>query len=175
MRPEPEQYRAWADAAARALQRWYNPRTGLWRTAGWWNCANALTALIQHSQRTGERRYLSVIETTFGRGPAGQSGVQQRILRRRRLVGAGLDRGVRPDRRREVPGPARKLFAGMASGWDDTCGGGLWWTRGKTYKNAIPNELFLLTAGRLHQRTTIPAARQRLSRLGAARVAVVQR
>jgi predicted alpha-1,6-mannanase (GH76 family) len=40
----------------------------------------------------------------------------------------------------------------MAAGWDDACGGGLWWTRRKTYKNAIPNELFLPIAGRLHQR-----------------------
>jgi predicted alpha-1,6-mannanase (GH76 family) len=47
---------------------------------------------------------------------------------------------------------ARGLFAGMAAGWDDACGGGLWWTRRRTYKNAIPNELFLLIAGRLHQR-----------------------
>jgi len=47
---------------------------------------------------------------------------------------------------------ARALFAGLAAGWDDACGGGLWWTRRKTYKNAIPNELFLLIAGRLHQR-----------------------
>ena len=60
---------------------------------------------------------------------------------------------------------ARALFAGMAAGWDDVCGGGLWWTRGKTYKNAIPNELFLLIAGRLHQRAARP---QRLSPLGAA-------
>jgi len=29
----------------------------------------------------------------------------------------------------------------------------VWWTRAKRYKNAIPNELFLLIAGRLHQRT----------------------
>jgi predicted alpha-1,6-mannanase (GH76 family) len=36
------------------------------------------------------------------------------------------------------------------------CGGGLWWTRQKTYKNAIPNELFLLIAGRLHQRAPDP-------------------
>jgi predicted alpha-1,6-mannanase (GH76 family) len=35
----------------------------------------------------------------------------------------------------------------------------LWWTRGKTYKNAIPNELFLLAAGRLHQHTTDPGRR----------------
>ena len=62
-----EQYRAWAGDAADALQRWYNPRTGLWQRAGWWNSANALTAVIQHSQRTGERRHRHVIETTFGR------------------------------------------------------------------------------------------------------------
>jgi predicted alpha-1,6-mannanase (GH76 family) len=39
------------------------------------------------------------------------------------------------------------------------CGGGLWWTRAKTYKNAIPNELFMLIASRLHQRTTSHADR----------------
>ena len=67
MRPEPEQYRAWAGEAVGALHRWYNPRTGLWKTTGWWNGANVLTAVIQHSQRTGEHRYRHVIETTFGR------------------------------------------------------------------------------------------------------------
>src|SRR5205823_2429684 len=32
-------------------------------------------------------------------------------------------------------------------------GGGLWWNKAHTYKNAIPNELFLMAAIRLHQRT----------------------
>ena len=64
---QPDQYRTWASEAVGALQRWYNPRTGLWRTAGWWNSANALTAVIQHSQRTGEHAYRYVIETTFTR------------------------------------------------------------------------------------------------------------
>jgi hypothetical protein len=38
-------------------------------------------------------------------------------------VGAGLDRGVRPDRRMKYLDLACKLFAGMAAGWDDVCGG----------------------------------------------------
>ena len=159
MRPEPEQYRAWADAAARALQRWYNPRTGLWKTAGWWNCANALTALIQHSQRTDKRRYLSVIETTFGRAQRVNPGFSNEYYDDDgwwALAWIAAFDLIGDEKYLDV---ARKLFAGMAAGWDDTCGGGLWWTRAKTYKNAIANELFLLTAGRLHQRTTDPAHR----------------
>jgi predicted alpha-1,6-mannanase (GH76 family) len=152
MAPEPE-YRVWAEQAVAALQRWYKPRTGLWKTAGWWNSANALTAVIQHSQRTGERRYLYVIETTH---------------RRARRVNPGFTNEYYDDdgwwalawiAAFDLTGEmtyldlARTLFAGMAAGWDDVCGGGLWWTRKKKYKNAIPNELFLLIAGRLHQRT----------------------
>ena len=56
MPPDPEDdraYRAWAGDAVGALQRWYNPRTGLWKSAGWWNSANALTVVIHHAQRAG--------------------------------------------------------------------------------------------------------------------------
>lgn len=48
---------------------------------------------------------------------------------------------------------AKNVFTDMASTWDNTCGGGVWWNHSKTYKNAIPNELFLLVADELHQVT----------------------
>ncbi len=47
---------------------------------------------------------------------------------------------------------ARVLFANLVTGWDDRCGGGLWWNTQRGYKNAITNELFLTLAARLHQR-----------------------
>src|SRR6266700_5020891 len=59
-------YRARAAAGTSALQRWYRPRTGGWKTTGWWNAANALTAVIRYTRHTGDQAHSSVIETTFG-------------------------------------------------------------------------------------------------------------
>jgi predicted alpha-1,6-mannanase (GH76 family) len=149
---DPEQYRAWASEAAAALQRWYNPRTGLWKTAGWWNSANALTALIQHSQRTGEQAHRHVVETTFIRAERVNRGFSNLYYDDDGWWALAWIAAYDLTGEAKYLEMARGLFAGMAAGWDEVCGGGVWWTRRKTYKNAIPNELFLLIAGRLHQR-----------------------
>ena len=64
---EPD-YRGYAAAGTAALQHWYRPWRGLWATTGWWNSANALTAVIGYTQWTGDRSYAGVIETTFRAG-----------------------------------------------------------------------------------------------------------
>ena len=64
-------YQARAAAAAGALQRWYVPRTGLWKSTGWWNAANALTALIGYARHTGDGVHLPAVATTFGRARRG--------------------------------------------------------------------------------------------------------
>ena len=142
------------------LQRWYSRRTGLWKTTGWWNSANALTAVIRYSQSTGDRSYLGVVENTFTKAQRGFIRVQRRkpgfindYLRRQPVVGAGLGGRLRPDRGRAVPARRRRPSSRTAStGWDDTCGGGLWWNEKRDYKNAITNELFLTLAALLAAR-----------------------
>jgi predicted alpha-1,6-mannanase (GH76 family) len=161
MGPEPEepgQYQVWAGQAVEALQRWYKPRTGLWKTAGWWNSANALTAVIGHSQRTGERGHVDVIETTYGRARRANPGFSNEYYDDDGWWALAWIAAFDLTGEVKYLDLARQLFAGMAAGWDDVCGGGLWWTRRKKYKNAIPNELFLLIAGRLHQRTASPGS-----------------
>ena len=148
--PEPD-YRAWAAAGMGALQRWYRPRAGLWRTTGWWNAANALSAVIGYTRATGDRAFAGVVETTFARAPR----------RHREFVNSYYDDngwwGLAWVAAYDLTGDpryldaARVIFDRTAAGWDDVSGG-VWWSQARTYKNAIPNELFLTLAARLHQR-----------------------
>ncbi|KAK7001401.1 Six-hairpin glycosidase [Favolaschia claudopus] len=48
---------------------------------------------------------------------------------------------------------AGQLYDKIAANWDDTCGGGVWWTTDHGYKNAITNELFLTLSARGYLRT----------------------
>jgi predicted alpha-1,6-mannanase (GH76 family) len=144
--------RARAAAGIEALQRWYGRRTGRWRTAGWWNAANALTTVIGYTQCTGDETYLGVVEHTFR--AAGRKHPDF-------LVGFYDDNGwwglawvAAYDLTGEARylDAARTIFANLLTGWDDTCGGGVWWSTDRSYKNAITNELFLTLAAQLHQR-----------------------
>jgi predicted alpha-1,6-mannanase (GH76 family) len=51
---------------------------------------------------------------------------------------------------------ARSIFDDMAASWDGTCGGGIWWSKDRGYKNAIANELFFSVAA--HLATRAPTA-----------------
>jgi predicted alpha-1,6-mannanase (GH76 family) len=49
---------------------------------------------------------------------------------------------------------AEDLFGDIEQGWsDEPCGGGMWWDKKHSYKNAITNALFLTLAAGLYART----------------------
>jgi predicted alpha-1,6-mannanase (GH76 family) len=145
-----DDFNANTEAAATMLQQWYNPG-GLWNTTGWWNAANCVEALENVIVAGNGGQYLSVLTNTYNLNSGGNF-----------LNNYYDDEGWWANawiRAYDVTGNtnflnmAKTVFTDLLTGWDSTCGGGSWWTKDRTYKNAIANELFLLTAIRLHQRT----------------------
>ena len=148
-------YKAYAGAGIQALQDWYNPASGLFDSTGWWNAANALNAVIDYARQTQTTVYNAMIANTFEKHGAGQF-----------LNDFYDDEGwwaltwvnaydLTTDLR--YLQMAQTIFTDMQGGWDQTCGGGLWWSKERAYKNAIANELFLALATRLHLRTSATA------------------
>jgi predicted alpha-1,6-mannanase (GH76 family) len=146
-------YHARAAAGIRALQRWYVWYTGQWRTTGWWNSATALTAVIRYMEQTGDRSHRMTPALTYWLAR----------FKYAKFVNSFFDDNgwwalawiaaydLTGDSR--YLGAARTIFAHNQTGWDGTCGGGLWWNQERKYKNAITNGLFLTLAALLHQRT----------------------
>src|SRR6201999_2806402 len=58
-------YRQRAALGIAHLQSWYDPATGLYKTTGWWNSANAITTLAQYTLATGDKQYSSVFPNTL--------------------------------------------------------------------------------------------------------------
>ena len=149
---EPD-HRTRAAAGTDALQRWYCRFTGQWRTTGWWNAANALTAVISYIQRTGDRRYAAVIDRTFRAAGRRHRDFIVRFFDDNGWWGLAWIAAYDLTGERRYLDAAQVIFANMVTGWDDTCGGGVWWNQDRKYKNAITNELFLSLAARLHLRS----------------------
>ncbi len=147
-----------AGEAMRTLQTWYDPSTGLYKTTGWWNSANALTVLVDYSRVSKSTEYDSILANTFTQAPKTteshrtRAGFLNKYLDDEGWWALAWIDAYDLTKNKAYLATAASIFADMATEWDNTCGGGIWWSKDRNYKNAIANELFLSVAAHLANR-----------------------
>ncbi|RZU41570.1 glycoside hydrolase family 76 protein [Edaphobacter modestus] len=172
----PQEARHRATLGVKAMQQWYEPSIGLYKTTGWWNSANAITALTDFMRVSGSKQYVGVLANTYRQAQITIPTEKRTDPKQERTGFPGFlnkyydDEGwwalawidaydLTHDRRYLTM--AQSIFDDMAGGWDSTCGGGIWWSKDRNYKNAIANELFFSVAAHLATRT--PSERQKFA------------
>lgn len=158
-RPVPTRTRAAADA----LMSSYDPYNGWWPSS-WWNSAATLTSLVDFARTTGTHDYDWAVARTYDRnkgtfaaGVRGSDAIEGHFISRS-IDDSGWWAIAWIDAY-DYTGDSRYLDEAVTiSGyvqqyWDPgTCGGGVWWNRERTYKNAVTNGQYLWLATALHQR-----------------------
>jgi predicted alpha-1,6-mannanase (GH76 family) len=140
------------------LQTWYTQSTGLYQTTGWWNSANALTMLADYSLAAHTASYNAVFSNSFQQAQKTNSGFLNNFYDDEGWWALAWIAAYDLTHNQQYLDMASSIFSDMSGGWDATCGGGIWWSKDKTYKNAIANELFLSVAAHLANRAA-PNAR----------------
>jgi len=145
-----------AQTIANTLQaKYYNTGNGLWNApVGWWNSANALEALIEYMSYSKDQAHLSVIDNTFSHTtfPETENGYFDDA----QWWGIAWVRAYQLTKDTKYLQRAVDIWNYVnTDGWDTSvCNGGVWWSKAKNYKNAIPNELFLVFCTLLHLETS---------------------
>lgn len=152
-------------AGVATMISWRDTTSGVWETAGWWNSANVLTALLRYGAVTGDAAIPALAADVFDRAKAYKW-----------VDSAGRDRlctdfnndfyddqgwwalawveAYELTRRRDYLSMAETIYANMSTGWTDELGGGIYWKKNPLhYKNAIANNLYSLLAARLYRHT----------------------
>ena len=160
--PPASPYLQQSTQAVERLQAWYTPATGLYRTTGWWNSANALTVLIDYARVSNSSQYNSVLANTFTAAQKTSPAFLNKFYDDEGWWALAWIDAYDLTGNRQYLAMAESIFADMAASWDGTCGGGIWWSKDRKYKNAIANELFLSVAAHLVNRTSGARRRQYL-------------
>jgi predicted alpha-1,6-mannanase (GH76 family) len=142
-----------AAAGAAKLQSWYSQNSGLYETTGWWNSANAITVLANYSQVSHSSLYLPVFANTFEQAQKTARGFINEYYDDEGWWALAWIAAYDLTGNERYLSMAHSIFHDMAGGWDQTCGGGIWWSKEKKYKNAIVNELFLSVSAHLAVRS----------------------
>ena len=151
--------RSRAQAGMVPLQTTYDTGTGLWNHTDWWTSANQLETVIDYSRETGDTKYFDDIDNTFSKNSAGDFDHFGYYDDDGWFAIAWI-KAYELTHQQKYLDMAKVIFQRMANSWDGKCGGGIYWAGTKAgpdvafkNKNAIPNELFLAAAARLHRLT----------------------
>lgn len=131
------------------LESWYDQVTGLYRTTGWWNSANAITTLADYSKAAHTREYNSVFTNTFKAAQRMHLGFINDYYDDEGWWALAWIAAFDQTHKEPYLQMAESIFSDMTGGWNDTCSGGIWWSKRRRYKNAVANELFLSVAAHL--------------------------
>ena len=138
-----------AAAGVANLMQSYSASTGL-IGGGWWTSAVALSTVETYHQATGDATYDYAISGAFNDNK--QNNFENDYLDDTGWWGVAWMQAYDLTGQSQYLQMAETDAGYLHSYWDSTCGGGVWWSTAKAYKNAIPNELFLQLAAGLHNR-----------------------
>jgi predicted alpha-1,6-mannanase (GH76 family) len=144
-----------AKLGIQTLQKWYTLDTGLYKTTGWWNAANAVTTLGDYVKIAKTNEYDWVFSNTLSAAQKRFPGFINEYYDDEGwwlLAWIGAYQHTHDARYLDA---AKFIFQDMTYGWNgDSCSGGVWWSKDRRNDNAIENELFLSSAAALANETT---------------------
>lgn len=140
------------------LQAWYDPATGLYKTTGWWNSGNAITVLADYARVSKSAKYNQVFSNTLVAAQKTSPNFLNNFYDDEGWWALAWIDAYDLTGEKQYLAMAKVIFSDMAGGWDETCGGGIWWSKDRGYKNAIANELFLSVAAHLANRDAANSA-----------------
>ncbi len=129
------------------LMKSYNQHSGLIGNV-WWQAAVALSTLETYQQTTGDTRYSTAISTAFKDHKSGK--FESSYNDDTGWWGLAWLQAYHITGSRRYLAMAETDANYIHRSWDGTCGGGVWWTTAKAYKNAVTNEVFLELTAWLH-------------------------
>lgn len=141
-----------------------NDTTGIWETAGWWNSANVLTAVVRYAEVTGDPKAMEVINDVF------EKSKRYKVVTPEDSVwycenyindyyddeawwALGWLDAYKLTGDKKYVQMAATIFEDIAASWDTDCDGGVHWKKPYIGKNSIAEHLFGLTAARLYNAT----------------------
>ncbi len=140
-----------AETGIAVLQQSYDPSSGLWNDASWWQDARIFNTIVTYAAYTESSRYNWEIRNTFNINSG--SGFVDNYSDDNGWWSIAWANAYSLTGKKAYLLESEGLFRQMENNWTSSCGGGLVWSRSSGYKNAISNELFLKDASILYIKT----------------------